>query len=105
MDPTPIQTDFNIVHPVHFAERGYPHDVWTRLRREAPVYWWKQDPASGGGDFWVITKHADITELSTQPEKFVSGEGLVISHTAQDLTSRRPSSSWTLPNTWPGGGC
>jgi len=31
--------DFHLVHPVHYADRGYPHPLWTRLRREDPVHW------------------------------------------------------------------
>ena len=53
--------DFNIVHPDHYADRGYPHDIFTRLRREDPVHWWDR---TEGVPFWAITKHADITEIS-----------------------------------------
>ena len=27
----------DLVDPARFAERGYPHAVWTRLHAEAPV--------------------------------------------------------------------
>ena len=53
-------TDFNIVHPVDYATHGYPHEIWTRLRREAPVSWWDK---TEGVPFWAITKHADITAI------------------------------------------
>ena len=69
--------DFNLVHPSHYADHGYPHEIWTKLRREAPVYWWDQ---TEGTPFWAITKHADIMAISKQPELFVSGPRLVISH-------------------------
>ena len=38
----------------------------ARLRREDPVHW---DARNG---FWLITRHADVRELSKQPERFSS---------------------------------
>jgi cytochrome P450 len=40
---------------------GFPHDVFTFLRREAPV--WFHPPTAhtpDGEGFWVVTKHADV---------------------------------------------
>ena len=73
--------DFNLVDPSHYAEHGYPHDIWTRLRREDPVFYWEQ---SEGPDFWAITKHADITAISKQPELFVSSPRTVVSHVPEE---------------------
>jgi hypothetical protein len=28
---------FDPIDPWRYAEKGYPHEAWTRLRREAPV--------------------------------------------------------------------
>ena len=74
--------DFNIVHPDHYADRGYPHEIWTRLRREDPVHWWDR---TEGVPFWAITKHADITQISKMPEQFVSGPRLVIDHLTAEM--------------------
>ncbi len=79
--------DFNIVHPDEYAEHGYPHDIWTRLRREAPVFWWDQ---TDGVPFWAITKHSDIIDIGKHPEKFVSGPRLVIEHEAERQDSDFP---------------
>jgi cytochrome P450 len=68
---------FNIIHPDDYARHGYPHAIWTRLRREDPVHWWDR---TEGVPFWAITRHADIVEISKQPERFVNGERLVIGH-------------------------
>jgi linalool 8-monooxygenase len=46
-----------------------PHDVFARLRREAPVYW---NPEADGPGFWALTRHADIVQVSRQPELFSS---------------------------------
>jgi cholest-4-en-3-one 26-monooxygenase len=69
--------DFNIIHPDGYAASGYPHDTWTRMRAEDPVYWWDD---TDGLPFWAITKHADITEISRQPDLFLNGPRLTISH-------------------------
>lgn len=40
---------------------GFPHDVFTRLRAEAPVWWHPPHPKAPGGEgFWVVTRHADV---------------------------------------------
>ena len=68
---------FNIVHPEHYAEHGYPHDVWTWMRREDPVFWWDRGE---GRPFWAITKREDLVEISTQPLRFANGPRLTIMH-------------------------
>jgi len=68
---------FNLIHPDDYARHGYPHSIWTRLRREDPVHWWDR---TEGVPFWAITRHADLIEISKQPDRFVSGTRLVIGH-------------------------
>ena len=31
--------ELDLVHPETYVKHGYPHDIWTQLRREAPVSW------------------------------------------------------------------
>ena len=45
----------NLADPDTFA-RGFPHDVFRRLRREAPVHWHPQGHARGGQGFFVVSK-------------------------------------------------
>ncbi|HEY7137587.1 MAG TPA: cytochrome P450 [Acidimicrobiia bacterium] len=65
----------DLVDPERYARRGYPHDVWTRLRREAPVASFAPD---GFEPFWAITKHADVVEISKQPLRFSSEPGITL---------------------------
>jgi cytochrome P450 len=65
----------DLVDPARFARNGYPNDVWTRLRAEAPVAWFEPP---GYGPFWAITKHADIVEVASQPERFSNAHGLIL---------------------------
>lgn len=46
-----------------------PHELFTELRRKAPVYW---NPEADGSGFWAVTRHADILEVSRQPDVFSS---------------------------------
>ncbi len=72
------QLDF--IEPEGYVANGYPHDVWTRLRAEAPVYWFDR---SEGHDFWAITKHEDIVWISKRPELFISDPTLVVQTTPE----------------------
>jgi cytochrome P450 len=69
--------DFHLIHPDHYAARGYPHPAWARLRREDPVHWFDR---TRGMPFWAITRHADIVTIGKRPEKFLNGPRLVLSH-------------------------
>lgn len=59
----------DLVDPDLYVERGYPHDEWALLRREAPVYWYERPNVH---PFWAITKHADLIEVSRNPDLFHS---------------------------------
>jgi len=56
-----------IIDILHYEQHGYPHEAWTKLRREAPVAWCE---APGYPGFWAITKHADVIALSKDPARF-----------------------------------
>ena len=53
-------------------DEGIPHDVFTVLRNEAPVYR-HADPLLPEGH-WAITSHADVQFISRNPEIFSSHE-------------------------------
>lgn len=50
-------------------EQGIPHQIFARLRQQAPVYW---NPETDGPGFWAITKYDDIVEISRNPQLFSS---------------------------------
>jgi len=54
--------------------RDEAHDVWRRLRAEAPVSW--QEGRLWFPGFWSITKHADILAISRDPHTFISSKGI-----------------------------
>ncbi|MGI9431481.1 MAG: cytochrome P450 [Myxococcota bacterium] len=70
-----ITNGFDLIDPGTYAERGAPHDVWTRLRRESPVHRCEPD---GYEHYWAVTRHADITEISRRPDSYLNSPGIVL---------------------------
>jgi cholest-4-en-3-one 26-monooxygenase len=70
-DPATI----DVVTPEHYERNGYPHPEWTWLRANAPVFWYERPNVE---PFWAITKHADVIEISKQPETFLIAPRLAV---------------------------
>jgi cytochrome P450 len=55
---------------------GFPHDLFSRLRREAPVWWQEPTPHTPGGEgFWAISRHAELLRVVRDPATFSSATG------------------------------
>ncbi|HZP29590.1 MAG TPA: cytochrome P450 [Acidimicrobiia bacterium] len=55
---------------------GFPHAVFTRARRECPVYWHPPTRHTPDGEgFWVVTRHADVLRVLRDPATFSSETG------------------------------
>jgi cholest-4-en-3-one 26-monooxygenase len=65
----------DLVDPMRYAERGYPHELYTRLRAEAPVVYVKPPDYE---PFWAVTRYTDILEVLKQPELFSSAQGITL---------------------------
>ncbi len=68
--------EIDIVSNRVYGEHGYPHDAWTLLRREAPIYWYDRPDAQP--PFWAVTKHADVVTISRQPKLFLNAPRLAV---------------------------
>ena len=67
--------DLNLADLDRFAA-GFPHEMFTLLRREAPVWWHPPTPRAPGGEgFWVISRHAETLAVLRDPETFSSETG------------------------------
>jgi len=75
MSPEALPGTLDVIGPDTFAQNGYPHAAWKRLRREAPVHWFD---LPGGVGFWAVTKRADIVWISKQPTRFLNAPRLAI---------------------------
>ena len=71
----------DLISPEHYGTKGVPHDTWTTLRRESPVHRCEFDGAFE--DFWAITRHADIMDISGKPHRFSNLDGPMILSDAQ----------------------
>src|SRR5262249_37729119 len=58
--------DIDLLDRDRFTQ-GVPHEWFTFLRREAPVY---RHPEPGGPGFWVITKYDDVVTGGRDAETY-----------------------------------
>jgi len=72
---------------------GFPHDLFTHLRRDAPV-WWQEPTEHTPGDegFWNLTRYDEVLAAATDAVTFTS-----------DGSSRRPTGGGTLIEDLPAG--
>ena len=76
-----------ILDPDYFGAHGYPHDAWTRLRRESPVHHF---PNAAAEPFWAVTRHQDIVSISKQPERFANAPRLLMPPANSGLQNEFP---------------
>ena len=73
----------DVITPDSFQEHGYPHEAWARLRRESPIHYFGEAEVP----FWAVTRHADITAISKQPDLFLNGPRLFVNPRAEEMQS------------------
>ncbi len=61
---------------------GVPHELFARMRREAPVRW---NPLPDGSGCWTLMGHAEIAQVSRDPGTFSNREGGIMLHPDQVL--------------------
>ena len=55
---------------------GFPHDMFTQVRREAPVWFHPPTPHTPGGEgFWVVARHVDVLAVATDARTYSSERG------------------------------
>jgi len=55
---------------------GFPHDLFTALRRDAPVWFHPPTPHTPDGEgFWVLSRYAAIAAAASDAETFSSATG------------------------------
>ncbi len=68
--------------------KGIPVEELAKIRRQAPVWWNAQPGAAGGfhdGGFWLITKNADVKDVSLRSDVFSSHENTAIPRFNDDI--------------------
>ena len=71
--------------------RGVPHDEFRRLRRTVPVAWCEHPGPHRG--FWVVSRHADVVDVSRRTDVFSSRYGVI---TLDDLDADQLAARRTM---------
>ncbi len=88
---TGLVDPLSLISPRHYGVDGVPHDAWSLLRDEAPVYRCETDDKFES--FWAITRHADIMAISGRPEIFSNSMGpMLLSRLQRRQVERRAES-------------
>jgi cholest-4-en-3-one 26-monooxygenase len=82
-----IPAGFDPTDPDLYTER-LPLEEFASLRQTAPVIWVPQTPeVSNFGDdgYWLVTRHADVKEVSTKPELYSTNRKTAIIRFAEGM--------------------
>jgi cholest-4-en-3-one 26-monooxygenase len=83
-----IPAGFDFTDPDLYARR-VPSEEFAELRRTSPVWWNAQRRGSAGFDdegYWVVTRHADIMELSRHSDLYSSYENTALIRHKEGIT-------------------
>jgi cholest-4-en-3-one 26-monooxygenase len=74
MAPPNIPADFDFLDPdLNLA--GLPVEELAQLRKAEPIHWVDIPNGAGGFEdhgYWIVTKHADVKEVSRRSDVFSS---------------------------------
>ena len=78
----PGESTIDLTNP-DLYERGFPHEVFARLRAEAPVHWQAFDgrvPNTVEPGAWVLSKHADVQAVNRDDTRFCAIDGPTLAY-------------------------
>jgi len=73
-----VAPEINLIDPDAYRRGGPPHEMFSWLRANDPVFWHADGGEPGWPGFWAVTRHADIGYLSRHPEIFSSARRLCL---------------------------
>jgi len=85
-----IPEGFDFTDPALYEQR-VPTEEFAELRRTAPVWWNKQPRGISAYDdegYWVVTKHADVMEVSRNTDVYSTWENTAIIRFNPELMTR-----------------
>ena len=65
---------------------GFPHELFTRVRRDTPVVWHPtRDDFIENDDrgFWILSKHEDVQQANRDTELFSASDGPALTHSPE----------------------
>ena len=91
MAPPNIPADFDFLDPdVNLA--GLPVTELAELRASEPIHWVDVPDGCGGFEdngYWIVTKHADVKEVSRRSDVFSSWQNGAIPTWPPEMTRDR----------------
>jgi cytochrome P450 len=66
--------EIDVYNPDNYTA-GIPHAQFSWLRENSPVHW-HQHPTGGG--YWVVSRHADVVQVSRDFKTFSAQQGFVM---------------------------
>jgi cholest-4-en-3-one 26-monooxygenase len=88
VSPVSLPEGFDFTDP-SLLERRLPVEEFVELRRTAPV-WWNAQPHGIAGfqddGYWVVSRHADVKQISRDPQTFSSAENTAIIRFHEGMT-------------------
>jgi cytochrome P450 len=63
-------------------ESGPPHEIFARLRAEAPVH---RNRSREEADFWSVTRYEDVESVLRDSETFASGRPIAFMHDEKSI--------------------
>jgi cytochrome P450 len=76
---------FDLIAPQAYGRQGAPHAQWRALRQLDHLH---HCAPAGFDPFYAVVRHAEICEISKQPERFVNRFGIVLeSQTQREIIS------------------
>ena len=86
-----IPAGFDFTNPDLYTER-VPLEELAELRRVAPIWWQATEHRANGFDddgYWVVTRHADIVDISRNSDVFSTYENTALVRFASDIPRER----------------
>ena len=71
-----------LISPRAYGELGVPHDQWSQLRKLDGLHYCEPP---GFDSFYPVVRHADICEISKQPDLFLNRFGIVLESREQKI--------------------
>jgi len=71
-----------LISPRAYGELGVPHDQWSQLRKLDGLQYCEPP---GFDSFYPVVRHADICEISKQPDLFLNRFGIVLESREQKI--------------------
>lgn len=82
-----LPAGFDVTDPDMYVQR-IPVEEFAELRRTAPIWWQEKSPEVGGfqdDGFWVVSKHADVKEVSRRSDVFSTFENTALPRFNDDI--------------------